>query len=476
MKRIISNLNSAFGVLLAFVLVQMICFVGLRNPVRLNWSGRTYYDLSEKTLNLLEELGNEVAVTVFFQEEHQLYHDIENLIEEYQYHSRNIKVEWIDPARDLARTEQLASKYGLTEAQVVVFDLGGRRKVVKQGDLADSEILQGHREATYTTFKGEQAFSSAIQGLMQGDKPKVYFLVGHGEHRVTDFDQMSGYSKIGTIVLGDNLEVGELMLSGEKQVPGDAAALVIAGPSKIMSSVEVEMVEDYLNRSGRVLVMLDALKETGLDPMLRRWGVGLRRDIVVDPENTLRGSDVHIRRYNTHPISMEMESIVQFFLPRSIEPLSEEEGASAEDRPSVVPLFFTSDKSWSETQVEESTAKFDEKTGDQRGPFSLGVAVERGATQKMLDVQIKPSRMVVFGDSDFVANGSLVGGNEDLFMSALNWLLDREELMAISPKPIEEVKLSLSRKQLRRMFWLNVAGIPAIAVVLGLLVWLRRRK
>ena len=70
----------------------------------------------------------------------------------------------------------------------------------------------------------------------------------------------------------------------------------------------------------------------------------------------------------------------------------------------------------------------------------------------------------------------MVGGNSDLFMSALNWLLDREVLMAIAPKPVEEVKLSLSRKQLRGMFWLNVAAIPAFAVVLGLLVWMRRRK
>jgi len=61
-------------------------------------------------------------------------------------------------------------------------------------------------------------------------------------------------------------------------------------------------------------------------------------------------------------------------------------------------------------------------------------------------------------------------------MSALNWLLDREELMAIAPKPIEEVKLSLTRKQLDRLFWINVAGIPFIAVAIGLLVWLRRRK
>jgi ABC-type uncharacterized transport system involved in gliding motility auxiliary subunit len=480
MKRIFTNLNSIVAVLLAFVLVQMIGFLVARNPVRVNLSGRNFYQLSEKTLRLLDELEEQVTVTVFFQEEHQLYHDVENLLEEYLYHSRNIRVEWVDPTRDLARTEKLANQYGLTEAQVVVFDNGERSKIVKQSELAEMTLEKGRKEATISAFKGEQAFSSAIYGLMQLETPVVYFLAGHGEQRITDFNQLTGYSKIGTIVLRDNLEVKELVLSGEKQIPEDAAALVIAGPEKKMSSIEIEMIEDYLNRSGRVLLMLDALKETGLEPMLRRWGVAIRDDIVVDPENTLRGSDVHVRRYNAHPICMEMNAKVQFILPRSIMPLVTEE-VLAEDRPTVVPLFFTSEKSWSETQVEESTARYDEGTGDWMGddpnhPIALGVAVERGAPQKLLDVQIRPSRMVVFGDSDFVSNSGLVGGNEDLFMSALNWLLEREELMAIAPKPIEEVKLSLSRSQLRKLFWINVAGTPAVAMFIGLLVWARRRK
>ncbi len=481
MKRILNNVNSFASVLLAFVLMQMIGWVAMRNPVRTNLSGRTYYELSEKTLRLLDELDRDVHLTVFFQEEHALYHDIENLLEEYQYHSRNIRVDWVDPARDRARTEKLASKYGLTEAQVIVADIDGQYKVIKQTEMAEMVREKRRKEPTITAFKGEQALSSAIYGLIQGDTPVVYFLVGHGEKRITEFDPMSGFSSIRTAVLRDNLEARELVLTGEKEIPEDAAALVIPGPQDMMSAVEVEMIENYLSRSGRVFMLLDALKKTGLEPMLNRWGVALRDDVVVDPENTLRGSDVHVRRYNAHPISMEMNSVVQFILPRSVMPLAAGTAAAAEDHPVAVPLFFTSEESWSEMQVEDTTAKFDPDKGDYPGdiperPISLGVAVERGASETVLDVQIRPSRMVVFGDSDFVSNGSMVGGNEALFMSALNWLLERDVLMAIAPKPIEEVKLSLSSRQLRRLFWINVAGIPSGAMVIGLLVWSRRRK
>jgi ABC-type uncharacterized transport system involved in gliding motility auxiliary subunit len=215
--------------------------------------------------------------------------------------------------------------------------------------------------------------------------------------------------------------------------------------------------------------------------MLRRWGVSLRDDFVVDPDNTLKGSDVYVGTYNEHPITqklLEMKaSGATFYFPRSITPIvTSKDKKSADDRPTVVELVLTSEKSWSETQVNDTPVKYDENTADLRGVFSLAVAVERGAPQKQLDVKIQPSRMVVFGGSTFISNGALTGGNQDLFMSSLNWLLDREELMAIAPKPIEELKLNITQKQFRRLMGISVVGIPFVAVMGGLLVWFRRRK
>ncbi len=92
MKRILSNLNLVAAVLLAFVIVQLVNYIALSNATRWDWSDRQYYALSDKTIALLSELEQRVEITVFFQEEHLLYSDIENLMEEYQYQSRNIHV------------------------------------------------------------------------------------------------------------------------------------------------------------------------------------------------------------------------------------------------------------------------------------------------------------------------------------------------------------------------------------------------
>ncbi len=481
MKKNRSKLKSIVAVFLAFIVALMVGYLALRNPVRVDVSDSKYYQLSEKTIQLLDGLDHDVQVTVFFQEEDKLYDDIENLIEEYQYHCPGIDVEWVDPLRDPSRAKRLGNTYGITPSQVIVFDINGRTKKLYLSDLVDLRMEQGRKEPVMTAFKGEQAISSAIQALVEGETPVVYFLVGHGEHRVTDFDQMVGYSDVGTIIFRDNIDIKELVLTGKQKIPENAAALIVAGPNQKMSTVEADMIEGYLSRGGRLLVLLDALKETGLEDMLRRWGVALRTDIVVDPENTLQGSDVHIRRYNPHPITMKMNAIVRLILPRSVEPLIEKNDAGkSASLQTVVPLLYTSEQGWSETQVNETTAKFDENTGDRRGTassgISLGVAVERGSSKDELDVQIEPSKMVIIGDSDFVSNGAMVGGNADLFMSALNWLLDRDETMAIAPKPIEEVKLGLSRQLFRMLFWINIAGIPGLAVVMGMVIWSHRRK
>jgi ABC-type uncharacterized transport system involved in gliding motility auxiliary subunit len=92
-----------------------------------------------------------------------------------------------------------------------------------------------------------------------------------------------------------------------------------------------------------------------------------------------------------------------------------------------------------------------------------------------MDVQIRPTRLVIIGDSDFVANGVMTGANADFFLNSLNWLLEREELMAIAAKPVEDNRLIMSATQLRALFWIVMAGLPALPALLGTLVWWRRR-
>jgi len=468
-----NRINTGVSLLLAAMMVLMLNYLSYRHYHRYDWSTEQFYSLSSKTTLLLETLADPVDVIVFFQPNHVLYEKIHNLLREYQFHTDQLHIQWIDPDRDIAQTEELSVKYQVKEPNMVVFHCRGRSKYVRTDEIARTDASSG--EQKILAFQGEQAFSSAIQGVVQETVPVVYFLTGHGERDLEDFDRRTGFSALGQLIERDNIEVRKLELSLEKQIAADCAVLVVAGASQKMSNAEADIIQAWLRRSGRLLMLADAQQTSGLEPLLREWGVLLRNDIVLDPARTLTGREVFVNTYNRHPITEKLSTTAAIFhLPRSVEP--DYTQTASVDRPQVTPLALSSKSSWSESQPEQSPAQYDEDTDDISGPLSLAVAVEKGSTSGQLDMQIRPTRMVIFGDSGFVSNGALTGGDASLFLSSLNWLLDREQLMAIAPKAVDNVRLKLTRDDLKTLFWSLVWGIPLFAVLPGIALWARRRK
>jgi ABC-type uncharacterized transport system involved in gliding motility auxiliary subunit len=224
-----------------------------------------------------------------------------------------------------------------------------------------------------------------------------------------------------------------------------------------------------------MMVLLDAMTQTGLEPLMGEWNVRMEKDVVVDGTRTLSGRELFVTSYGEHPITRRLRNVTTvFYLPRSVEPMMEpEETANPVDKPHAVALASSSESGWAEMDMDENPMKFDAAI-DRPGPMPVAVAVEKGPVPGF-EVQIRPTRLVVFGDSDFVSNGGWVGGNADLFMSSLNWLLEREQMMGIAPRPIEQSRLVMDDAQLQGLFWMVVIGIPAGVAVLGLLVWIKRR-
>src|SRR5205823_4150032 len=110
--------------------------------------------------------------------------------------------------------------------------------------------------------------------------------------------------------------------------------------------------------------------------------------------------------------------------------------------------------------------------------FPLMVAVEKGAIQGVI-TERGATRIVVTGDSLFLANGwiDLPVGNRDFADAAINWLLNRAQLLeGIGPRSVKEYKIVMTNAQLQQAEWVLLAGLPGGVLTLGGMVWLRRRK
>ena len=189
------------------------------------------------------------------------------------------------------------------------------------------------------------------------------------------------------------------------------------------------------------------------------------------------GEELYIREYGSHDITKGMRGInTVLYLPRVVVPVP-----AAEMDPNVHTheaqigvLAASSENGWVETDPEQDPPRFDPNV-DIAGPIPVAVAIERGAVMH-LDLELRPARIVVVGDSDFVANGRMSGGNEDLFMNSMNWFLERRSLMAVGSRAYGPMYLSMDDHQRLWLFLIVVAAMPAGCALLGFAVWFKRSR
>ena len=479
--------------LLVIALALMINWLGARHWHRADWTASELYTLSDKSLNIVGDLDEEIRIIVFMTPGSGLWPQVRELMNRYDAASGAIEVEFIDPDRQPLRTRQLAEEFGISVANTVVFTAGDRSKYVTSDQMAEFDYsgMQYGGQPTLKAFKGEEQFTAAILSLVAPAVPKVYFVTGHGEPSL----QPAGRSErslgaLGEALKRENMVAAETsLLSG--QVPEDADVLAIVGPTRAFTEAEIATLDAFLEGGGRLMVALDPLIEpdgtmrmTRLENLLADWDVEIRADLVIDPSKKLPFYDlsaVYLDSYGTHPITEGMEGFaVLFMVARSV-------AAVAEPMGTVTTLVETSAQGWGETDLSQLLRgePVDPGQSDTPGPVAVGLAVEHAAkgleeadadTTDSLKAETTGTRLVVLGDSDFLSDTEFANaGNSVLAVNAFNWLAAQEHALGIPPRAVDQTSLYLSGAQMQMILFLILIVMPGAAIAAGILVWRRRR-
>lgn len=473
------------AVLLTAALLLIANYFGWKYHKRFDWTGSQLYSLSEKTRNVLQEMDKDVRFVVFLSPEQQdLYEPVRELLARYEVASRRIDVEMVDPEKNPVKAQQLVQRYGVTSTGVVV-ESGQDRRVIDSADLAELDFsgVQTGQGPEMSAFKGEQLFTSAILQLAEGRKPKILFTTGHGERSLDDRSPR-GLAGAQEILGRDNFDIEEWASLGKPGVPDGTDLLVIAGPSGSFVQPELDALSAYLNRGGRMLVLLDptlgqaagsGLVQTGLERWLAGRGVQAGQNIVVDPSNPLPffgPETIFVKDYADHPITRPLREGDLPVLMSVVRSVSQGQGTE---------LLRTTAEGWGETNL-ANLEQVQRDGNDAAGPVPLAVVIgggPEGTDQAAPAANApRPGRLVVFGDSDFASNQLIEAnaGNAILLSNTLNWLVEREALLGIPPKKTEQVKLALSEGELWRIYALTLLLLPGLGVVLGAMVHFRRRR
>ena len=175
--------------------------------------------------------------------------------------------------------------------------------------------------------------------------------------------------------------------------------------------------------------------------------------------------------YENHAITDRFDAMTFFPLTRSVQPLdSPPEGLTVET------LFRSNPNSWGETDLNTPEAQLDSGI-DLEGPLPLAVAVKKEIITATDENPAVHARMVVTGTSNFPINAYFAAqGNGNLFLNMVSWLAQDDDLISIRPKDPTDRRIVLSQSQISLIRLLVVFLLPGIALVVGIVVVVNRRR
>lgn len=486
-RRWSAGFNAFVGVLALLAIVGMVNYLAAtRLQWRYDWAAAQRPRLSPLTVATLGALTNEVKAIVLFDPSSDLYRHVKGLLREYALQSPKVSVQLVDYVRDATLATAIKTRYGLgaNTGDLVVFDAGGGRfRTVDDSEMstydADVKGMMAGRsqEIRRVAFRGEALFTAALAGLAESAGSRAYFLRGHGENDPASDDESRGHSRLVRLLVEKNVESRALtnLLSG---VPDDCSLLIMAGPAQPLLQSEVGEISRYLARGGRVLVTLplETLRRQGrLEALLEEWGVFLPSQLANDEKASVRGFDVVAGAFGSHPITSPLTRAgakVHFQAPRVVVPIPANRLPA--DAPKTTALVMTGPEGRTLSEFDGRDFSYVEGQ-DRRGEIPMAVASEKGGVSG-LSAGRGTARLVVVGDSALWANGPLQSlGNRDFAALCINWLLDRQQALAIGPRALSEYRLNLTPPQLRLLNGVLLGALPGGVLLLGFMVWARRR-
>jgi hypothetical protein len=465
---------------IALALVLMINYVAARHFWRLPLSLQAQTELSPLTRRVLDGVTNQVKVTVYFEKSSPLYESVWGLLKEYRFACSKLNVTAVDCELDPSAA-QVSAQYRLPQnaKNVVIFDCQGRTRMVNEGELSELDMqamLAGKsQEIKRTHFKGEQLFTSALLSVTTTRPLKAYFVQGHGEHRLDSDEGQMGYSAFAELLKHNNIQAEPIQLVGPNDIP-EGQLLIIAGPADTFLPEELSKLDRYLKQGGRLLVLFNyrsVEKPTGLEKLLANWGIEVGQNRVMDRPNSATGQDVVVANFGNHALVRPLyQSRLHLVLPRSIERVRTT--GSTADAPQVDLLATTSEHGRVITNIRNGEEH--PSASDRVGSIPLMAAAEKGGLRGVA-ADRGAARILVVGDSIFLGNQVIQSlGNYEFANLAVNWLLARNELIgALGARPIREYKLTLTQREMSNLRLGMLVGMPGSVLLLGSVVWFRRR-
>jgi ABC-type uncharacterized transport system involved in gliding motility auxiliary subunit len=483
--------SSALALLLLFFSTVLLT----RHDLVMDLSLGQRRTLAPQTLRVIELIERPIQITAFYADLPAEQARLLNLVERYREHTRRLELRFVDADR----RPDVARDYGVTTNGTVVLEDGDLRVRVADPD--------------------EAALTAGLIRVLRAEPPLIFFVTGHGESSVEDTSG-AGLAEAGRMLAEQNFAIRELNTTLINRVPDEASAVILAGPEREFSPREIQLVDEYLLRGGRLFAAVEPGGARSVDSLLTRWGIEPGDGYVIDASqeqrNLLGGQEEPLIALGVgvnpdHPITRGFTFATFYPIARAV--FEVDPAPSGVD---AVTLIESGERTWLErTPTTEGATTYDAGV-DRLGPLALGYAAsvdlpafvagltpERGLSGNVIEMGARQNdlrdsslagsqelegerfdsglarnaRIVVFGDIDFASNANLrVHGNGDLFLASILWLTEQEDRIALPARPEFTDPFVLGARRTSLVRWVGMGIVPGLFFLAGALsLWRRRR-
>lgn len=471
----------------------------------------TLSNFSRKFLNseALQKRESPVKVFAVMRRTSPHYTRIYHLLDEYKRVSgNNINLEFVDPLRQTDRTLELEAVFGIQYSEdMIIIDASIEPAAASENseqapatspalDLVATETTQSEdpeqeksrhlriirvsdlylqdNNQAIVAWQDEDMLTSNLISSIEGSPRKIYLAADKMNLNANDGEP--AWIIFARILLEQNIELCPVRLAEIDAIPEDAEGFALIGPSYDLNERELKILTDYWDRQQSALfITLDPTAELdNLRIFLRSYGVTPRNDRIISVKNGQTLSNVESIFSRGSEINLELggKSTVFEGVSCSFE-VRENDDRLLNKRIQPIALAQAASGWWGETRFDSQNPVWNPEE-DYAEPLYLSAAVLRGQATSDETASLV-SKMVVIGNTDFLATRKTRPEQVDFIKSSVNWLIGREELIGIGPKKLYRHKMTILPAHNAFITKVVLIFVPAVALLISLIVWNTRR-
>jgi hypothetical protein len=460
------------------IIVAAVQYVAVKKNFSKDLSYLKTTRVSESTLAAAEVSPVAVEVSLFYPAGNEVLSQIKPYFDELRS-AKNIVVS----ERDVELDPVAAEKWKTGKNGVIVLNSSAGMERVETG------LTLSNAKKTLKNLDGE--FQRALVSATRKRKT-LYFTRGHSELDWMGGDDVHPLQSIKLVdtVLRDlnfNQKFFGFNEGSGSEVPSEADAVVIVGSRQDFLAEEVNALSQYVEKGGRVFVLLDVDKQTDA------VGPGASRDVSKDPlvkwlkqigisfETGVLAND---RAY----VAATRSDADHWFLGTNIFTSHESVATLAKLDQKANVLSFRS--GWLEIKkvsgpwnVYETVRTLSDTFVDENRDFKFSSGKETRGAKVIGAVAVlneKPDsqsgRVAVFADASAITD-ALVRNQANLiyFVDTLRWLAGESKIAGV-PASEEDVKIRHTNREDLVWFYVTVVAVPAVVILVGALIRRSQRR